>query len=170
MAGVHAGDYAHRLGTNTWPVEECAVVDSDLQTFLPAARTIVCEPDGAVLISTDGAIQRQMMRIKSPDAALLDRTDESIEYADWMGTERLIAAEIALQPDLPERQPAVPAAYWTVGSLLAGKERHASKPSSEVVMDSRKPLTAADVDGNSLEIVLHFLNTVVTESGFDRRC
>jgi hypothetical protein len=35
-----------------------------------------------------------MVRIKSPDAALLDWTDESIEYADWTGTKHLSTVEI----------------------------------------------------------------------------
>lgn len=100
VGGVHAGDYADALGANTWPVEECAVVDSDLQTFVQAARTVAFERDGAVLISTDGTIQKQMIRIKSPDAAMLDRTDESIDYADWMGTKHLSAVEISVRPDI----------------------------------------------------------------------
>lgn len=40
------------------------------------------------------------MRTKGPDAALLDRTDESIEYFDWMGTKHLSAVEISVRPDI----------------------------------------------------------------------
>ena len=58
VAGVHSGAYADSLGENRWPVETCRVVDTDLDTFVEAARTVAFERDGAVLVSTDGTGSR----------------------------------------------------------------------------------------------------------------
>jgi hypothetical protein len=100
VAGVHSGEYADSLGENQWPTQTCRVVDNDLDTFVDAARTVAFERDGAVLISTDGTIQRQMVRIKSPGDDRLARRQETVEYADWMGTKHLSAAEISVREDV----------------------------------------------------------------------
>lgn len=93
VAGVHSGAYADSLGENRWPIESCRVVDTDLDTFVQAARTVAFERDGAVLVSTDGTVQEQMVRIKSPGDDELARRQETVEYADWMGTKHLSALE-----------------------------------------------------------------------------
>ena len=100
VAGVHSGRYADALGENQWPVDTCRVVDSDLDTFVDAARTVAFERDGAVLVSTDGTIQRQMVRIKSPGDEELDGHRATVEYADWMGTKHLSAAEISVRDEV----------------------------------------------------------------------
>jgi hypothetical protein len=100
VAGVHSGEYADSLGENQWPTETCRVVDSDLDTFVDAARTVAFERDGAVLVSTDGTVQRQMVRIKTPGDDELARQRATVEYADWMGTKHLSAAEISVREDV----------------------------------------------------------------------
>lgn len=100
VAGVHSGEYADSLGENQWPTGTCRVVDRDLDTFVDAARTVAFERDGAVLVSTDGTIQRQMVRIKSPGSEQFAEEQESVEYADWMGTKHLSAAEISVREDV----------------------------------------------------------------------
>ncbi len=100
VAGVHSGAYADSLGENRWPVETCRVVDTDLDTFVEAARTVAFERDGAVLVSTDGTVQEQMVRIKSPGDDELARRQETVEYADWMGTKHLSAAEISVRDEV----------------------------------------------------------------------
>jgi hypothetical protein len=100
VAGVHAGDYADPLGENQWPVETCRIVDNDLDTFVDAARNVAFERDGAVLVSTDGTVQEQMVRIKSPGDDELARRQQTVEYADWMGTKHLSAAEISVREEV----------------------------------------------------------------------
>ena len=62
---VHSGSYGDSLGENRWPTETCRVVSKDLDRFVEAARTVGFTRDGAVIISTDGTLQEQMVRIKS---------------------------------------------------------------------------------------------------------
>jgi hypothetical protein len=98
VAGVHSGDYADPLGENRWPVETCRVVEEDLDRFVEAARTVAFECDGAVLVSADRTVQERMVRIKSRGE--LGRPDATVEYADWMGTKHMSAAEISVHEDV----------------------------------------------------------------------
>lgn len=98
VAGVHAGGYADPLGENRWPVETCRIVEEDLDAFVEAARTVAFECDGAVLVSADRTIQERMVRIKSRGE--LGRADAAVEYADWMGTKHMSAAEISVHQDV----------------------------------------------------------------------
>lgn len=92
MAGVQSGEYPDSLGENQWPTETCRVVE--------AARTVAFERDGAVLISTDGTIQRQMVRIETPGTDELADREETVQYADWMGTKHLGAAGISVRDEV----------------------------------------------------------------------
>lgn len=95
VSGTHSREYADPLGENTWPVETCEVVTDDLDAFVEAARAVAFERDGAVVVSGDGTIQRQMVRIKSPNATVTEETE--VDYADWMGTKHLSAAESSVR-------------------------------------------------------------------------
>lgn len=101
VTGVHSGAYADPLGENTWPIETCRVATEDLDGFVEAARTVGHTRDGAVIISTDGTVQEQMVRIKSQsdDEKQKDR-DESVKYADWMGTRHLSAIEVSVREEV----------------------------------------------------------------------
>ena len=95
VSGTHVREYADPLGENTWPVETCKVVTEDLDAFVEAAGSVAFERDGAVVVSGDGTIQEQMVRIKSPNEAVAAETE--VEYADWMGTKHLSAAESSVR-------------------------------------------------------------------------
>jgi hypothetical protein len=97
VTGVHSGAYADSLGENRWPTETCRVVSEDLDRFVEAARTVGFTRDGAVIISTDGTIQEQMVRIKSQSGV---EEDTSIDYADWMGTKHLSAIEVSVRSEV----------------------------------------------------------------------
>lgn len=97
VTGVHSGSYADSLGENTWPTESCRVLSEDLDGFVEAARTVGFTRDGAVIISTDGTIQEQMVRIKNQGDV---GEDERIEYADWMGTKHLSAIEVSVRSEV----------------------------------------------------------------------
>jgi diadenylate cyclase len=97
VAGVHSGSYADLLGENKWPTETCRIVSEDLDRFVEAARTVGFTRDGAVIISMDGTIQEQMVRIKSQSGV---RENNTIEYADWMGTKHLSAIEVSVRSEV----------------------------------------------------------------------
>jgi hypothetical protein len=98
VSGTHTREYADPLGENTWPVETCRVVTGDLDAFVEAAESVAFERDGAVVISADGTLQEQMVRIKSPDASTDDEME--VEYADWMGTKHLSAIESSVREEV----------------------------------------------------------------------
>ncbi|MDZ7702353.1 MAG: diadenylate cyclase [Halobacteriales archaeon] len=101
VTGVHSRDYADPLGENTWPVETCRVITENLDGFVEAAETVGHTRDGAVIISTDGTVQEQMVRIKSPsDREKAELGDETVEYADWMGTKHLSAIEVSVREEV----------------------------------------------------------------------
>jgi diadenylate cyclase len=99
VANANYGRYADPLGTNTWPTDVARVVTEDLDAFMNAAEEVALSRDGAVVVTVDGTIQEQMVRIRSPSAAEVERRDE-IEYADWMGTKHLSAVEVSTREEV----------------------------------------------------------------------
>lgn len=100
VTGVHSGAYADPLGENTWPIETSRVVTEDFDGFVEAARTVGFRRDGAVIISTDGTIQAQMVRVKSPSDEVAAKSDTTVKYADWMGTKHLSAIEVSVREEV----------------------------------------------------------------------
>jgi hypothetical protein len=99
VSGTHTREYADPLGENTWPVDTCRVVTEELDTFVEAAEAVAFERDGAVVVSADGTIQEQMVRIKSPSPDMVEDWEE-VEYADWMGTKHLSAVESSVREEV----------------------------------------------------------------------
>lgn len=56
--------------------------------------------DGAVIISTDGTIQEEMVRIKSQSDTDAEATSTTVNYADWMGTKHLGAIEVSVREEV----------------------------------------------------------------------
>jgi diadenylate cyclase len=100
VTGVHSGSYADALGDNRWPIGTCRVVTDDLDEFVEAARPVAHTRDGAIIISADGTVQEQMVRIKSQSDRDEMVAGTSIESADWMGTKHLSAVEISLREEV----------------------------------------------------------------------
>lgn len=102
VAGARADTYADPLGENRWPVDKARVVTDDLEAFIEAARSVAFERDGAVIISADGTIQEQMVRVKGLSQAELTELDDTnrIQYADWMGTRHLSAVEASTRDEV----------------------------------------------------------------------
>ena len=98
VSGTHAREYADPLGENTWPVDTCRVVTEDLDAFVDAAESVAFERDGAVIVSADGTVQEQMVRIKSPSPGTID--EDGVQYADWMGTKHLSAVESSVREEV----------------------------------------------------------------------
>jgi hypothetical protein len=91
VADIDFGDYTDPLGGNVWPVEWCEVVANDPESFIEAARDVAFTRDGAVIISGDGTVQEQMVRVRNLNSRKSERED--VVAAEWMGTKHLSALE-----------------------------------------------------------------------------
>lgn len=92
------GSYADPMGGSEWPVEECQLVSHEDQ-FYETARTVANETDGAVIVSVDGFVQEQMVRLRDLDQRDFERELE-IEYEDWMGSRHMSALETSIRPSV----------------------------------------------------------------------
>jgi hypothetical protein len=99
VADVDFDAYTDPLGANEWPTERCGVVSEAGRTFVDAAREVAFSCDGAVVVAADGTIQRQMVRVRSPDPRDSGRTN-TVNYPDWMGTKHLSALEISTREEV----------------------------------------------------------------------
>lgn len=93
--------YTAPMGNNRWPAEECPTVTGDFDRFFSAARTVANERDGAVVVTADGAIQEQMVRVHDLSQVEIPDLDVTgIEYEDWMGARHMSALDTSLRPDV----------------------------------------------------------------------
>ncbi len=99
VAEVNFDDFTDPLGGNKWPINRCHVVSDSPETFTEVARDVAHTRDGAVIVTTDGTIQEQMVRVRSPSKEVLQEATE-LQYADWMGTKHLSALETSLREDV----------------------------------------------------------------------
>lgn len=99
IAEVNFSEYTDPLGSNEWPVDRCRVATESPEAFTKVARDVAFSRDGAVIITGDGTIQEQMVRVRSPS-----RTDipgvEELNYPDWMGTKHMSALETSLRENV----------------------------------------------------------------------
>ena len=87
------------MGTNRWPVEDCASVFDETNALLEAARGVAFSCDGAVVIHNDGTIQEKMVRVNQLSTAERARIDE-LPYAGWMGTRHMSALETVTREEV----------------------------------------------------------------------
>ncbi|WP_353633310.1 diadenylate cyclase (plasmid) [Halobacterium sp. NMX12-1] len=87
--------FADPMGANTWPIDDCRQVRADDQ-FYDTASTVAVENDGAVIVSVDGYIQRQMVRLRdlNPEGTA---DGAAVEYEDWMGSRHMSAIETSVR-------------------------------------------------------------------------
>jgi hypothetical protein len=99
VADVNFTNYTDPLGGNRWPTERCQVVTDAPEAFTKVARDVAFSRDGAVIVTGDGTIQEQMVRVRNPSAADMERVGD-LEYPDWMGTKHLSALETSTRPEV----------------------------------------------------------------------
>lgn len=92
-------EFTDPMGTNRWPVEDCASVFDETDALLEAARGVAFSCDGAVVIHNDGTIQEEMVRVDQLPTAERGRGDE-LPYAGWMGTRHMSALETATRKEV----------------------------------------------------------------------
>ncbi|WP_435101304.1 diadenylate cyclase [Halarchaeum sp. P4] len=101
VAGTSVADYADPMGANRWPVEECRSVTADLDEFFDAASDVAVHCDGAVIVSVDGTILPQMVRMKDLTGEERAATaDEQLDYADWMGARHMSAIDTSVRDEV----------------------------------------------------------------------
>jgi hypothetical protein len=99
VAEMNFDGYTDPLGENKWPVTRCKIVDESPDAFTDVARDVAFTQDGAVIVTADGTIQEQMVRVRSPSRQ--DVTGiEDLQHADWMGTKHLSALETSLREEV----------------------------------------------------------------------
>ena len=99
VAEVNFDAYTDPLGENRWPVERCRVVGDSAESFTRVARDVAFSRDGAIIVTGDGTIQEQMVRVRSPSRHEVEDIDD-LEYADWMRTKHMSALETSLREDV----------------------------------------------------------------------
>lgn len=99
VAEMRFSGYTDPLGANKWPVNRCKIVTESLDAFTDVARDVAFTRDGAVIVSADGTIQEQMVRVRNPPREDVPGIDE-LKPADWMGTKHLSALETSLREDV----------------------------------------------------------------------
>ena len=99
VAEVNFGAYTDPLGENEWPVDRCRVATESPEAFTKVTRDVAFSQDGAVVVTGDGTIQKQMVRVRSPSREEIAEIDD-LQYADWMGTKHMSALETSLRDDV----------------------------------------------------------------------
>lgn len=99
VAEMSFDGYTDPLGANRWPVGRCKIVTDSLDTFTTVARDVALTRDGAVIVTADGTIQEQMVRVRNPSRDDVADIDE-LNPAEWMGTKHLSALETSLREDV----------------------------------------------------------------------
>lgn len=91
--------YTDPLGENVWPVDRCRVIDDAPDAFRRVAHDVAFSRDGAVIVTGDGTIQQQMVRVRSPSREDIPEV-ATIDYPDWMGTKHMSALETTLRENV----------------------------------------------------------------------
>lgn len=99
VAEMSFDGYTDPLGANKWPTNRCKIVTESLDTFREVARDVAFAQDGAVIVTADGTIQEQMVRVRNPQPGDAPGVDD-LNPADWMGTKHLSALETTLREDV----------------------------------------------------------------------
>jgi diadenylate cyclase len=99
VSEINFDAYTDPMGDNRWPVERCRVVTESLDAFMQVARDVTASQDGAVVVTGDGTIQEQMVRVRSPSREYLETSDELV-YADWMGAKHMSALETSIREEV----------------------------------------------------------------------
>lgn len=99
VADVNFDTYTDPMGDNRWPIERCQVVTESPDRFTQVARDVAFSCDGAVVVTGDGTIQEQMVRVRSPNRKDI-RESNNLEYTDWMGAKHMSALETSIREEV----------------------------------------------------------------------
>jgi len=91
--------YTDPLGENAWPTDRCTVVFDSPEAFRRVAEDVAFSRDGAIIVTGDGTIQGQMVRVRSPNHDEIPAVSD-LEFPDWMGTKHMSALETSLRDNV----------------------------------------------------------------------
>ena len=92
-------EYTDPLGENTWPTKRCKVVFDSPDAFRRVAEDVAFSRDGAIIVTGDGTIQQQMVRVRSPSPKEIQAVRD-LKFPDWMGTKHMSALETSLRENV----------------------------------------------------------------------
>lgn len=90
--------FTEPMGTNRWPVENCASVFSSTDALFESAKEIAYACDGAIVVRPDATIEEEMVRITQLSTDEREQLGE-LPYADWMGTRHMSALETSTRAE-----------------------------------------------------------------------
>ncbi|MDY6818797.1 MAG: hypothetical protein SVG88_09060 [Halobacteriales archaeon] len=99
VSEINFDAYADPMGDNRWPVERCRVVTESPEAFTQVARDVAFSRDGAIVVTGDGTVQEQMVRVRSPSRERINEFD-TLEYAEWMGAKHMSALETSIREEV----------------------------------------------------------------------
>ena len=92
-------EYTDPLGENTWPTDRCKIVLESHDAFRRVAEDVAFSRDGGIIVTGDGTIQQQMVRVRSPGSGEIAAVEE-LTFPDWMGTKHMSALETSLRENV----------------------------------------------------------------------
>lgn len=92
-------EYTDPLGENMWPIDRCNVVFDSPATFRRVAEDVAFSRDGCIIVTGDGTIQQQLVRVRSPSSTEISAV-KNLSYPDWMGTKHMSALETSLRENV----------------------------------------------------------------------
>ena len=99
VAEMSFDHYTDPLGGNEWPTDRCRLVTDSLDKFTEVARDVALTRDGAVVVTADGTIQQQMVRVRNPSRPSATE-NTNVTPTEWMGTKHLSALETSLREEV----------------------------------------------------------------------
>jgi hypothetical protein len=104
VTGPSVANFADPMGNNYWPTDRCRDVCADLDRFYRTATDVAMSRDGAVVVSIDGVVQKQMVRFKdripAADGEARARDGRNGGYEDWMGSRHMSALDTSKRPNV----------------------------------------------------------------------
>lgn len=94
VVGPSVESYEDAMGDNRWPDQADRDPLGDSDAFSEAAHEVAQTRDGAVIVSVDGIVSRQLVRFRTGGL------EADVEYADWMGSRHMSALDVSTQPDV----------------------------------------------------------------------
>lgn len=94
VAGPSVESYADPMGDNRWPADGAREPLECPTGFATAAEKVAYTCDGAVVVSIDGIVCRQLVRFRNVEPR------EDVEYAPWMGSRHMSALDVSTRPDV----------------------------------------------------------------------
>ena len=99
VADINFDAYTDPMGDNRWPVDRCRVVTESPEAFTQVARDVAFGRDGAVVVTGDGTVQEQMVRVRSPSREYIRKAGD-LDYAEWMGAKHMSALETSIREEV----------------------------------------------------------------------